>query len=111
MFLSLYYSETRPSITDTIGNQHFLKRGIPNSGAFGIFPVCVVCIIALLSTTWLHFESFTLLLTSAVMVDNLAENIDECPLNWGRQVLFAYNWDSENCPLYRVVCVRYSGVA
>ena len=36
------------------------------------------------------------------MVDNPAEKVDECPLNWGRKVLFAYNWDRESCPLYRV---------
>ena len=42
------------------------------------------------------------LLTTAVMVDNLVEKVNECPLNQGRQVLFAYNWDSKSCPLYRV---------
>ena len=33
-----------PSITDTFGDQHFvpLYRGVPNSGASGIFPVGVV---------------------------------------------------------------------
>ena len=36
------------------------------------------------------------------MVDNLAEKVNKCPLNWGHWVLFAYNWDRENCPLYRV---------
>ena len=36
------------------------------------------------------------------MVDNLAEKVNECPLNRGRWVLLAYNWDRENCPLYRV---------
>ena len=36
------------------------------------------------------------------MVDNLAEKVDKCPLNRGRQVLFAYNWDRKSCPLYRV---------
>ena len=34
------------------------------------------------------------------MVDNLAEKVDECPLNRGRYVLFAYNWDRESCLLY-----------
>ena len=73
--------------------------------ASGIFPVGMVpCVIRLLSTTWLCFQSFPLLyaggkakqrlvlrvtvlmklLTPAVMVDNLAEKVDECPLNWGR---------------------------
>ena len=43
------------------------------------------------------------------MVDNHAEKVDECPLNWGRQVLFAYNWDCEKCPLYRVAgCPLFS---
>ena len=42
-------------------------------------------------------------LMSATMVDNLAEKVDERPL------LFAYNWDCENCPLYGGVCC--SGVA
>ena len=32
-----------------------------------------------------------MLLTTAVIVDNLAEKVDVCPLNWGHQVLFAYN--------------------
>ena len=36
------------------------------------------------------------------MVDNLAEKIDMCSLNRGRWVLFAYNWDHKNCPLYGV---------
>ena len=36
------------------------------------------------------------------MVDNFAEKVDECPLNWGHKVFFMYNWDGENCPLYRV---------
>ena len=44
------------------------------------------------------------------MVDNLAEKVDECPLNWGRCVLLAYNWDRENCPLYGVVgCLLFRG--
>ena len=45
------------------------------------------------------------------MVDNPAEKVDECPLNRGRKVLFAYNWDRESCPLYGVAGVRYWGVA
>ena len=28
-------------------------------------------------------NSTTLMLTRAVMVDNLPEKVDECPLNWG----------------------------
>ena len=28
-------------------------------------------------------KSNDMLLTPAVMVDNLAEKVDECPLNWG----------------------------
>ena len=44
------------------------------------------------------------------MVDNLAEKVDECPLNRGRCVLLAYNWDHENWPLYRVVgCPLFRG--
>ena len=42
-------------------------------------------------------------------MDNLAEKVDECPPNRGHQVLFAYNLDRKNSPLYGVV--RYSGVA
>ena len=34
------------------------------------------------------------------MVDNLAEKVDECPMNWGRYVLLMYNLDPENCLLY-----------
>ena len=52
-----------PSITDTIGKQHFvpysevsLTQGLPVN-----FPVGVVCVIGLLSTTWLRFQSFPLL--------------------------------------------------
>ena len=33
----------------------------PNLGASGIFPVGVVCVIWLLSTTWPRFQSFPLL--------------------------------------------------
>ena len=49
-------------------------------------------------------------LTTAVMVDNLAEKVDKCPLNRGRYVLLAYNWDRENCPLYGVAgCPLFRG--
>ena len=34
------------------------------------------------------------------MVDNLAEKVDICPLNWGHYAFFAYNWG-----------VRYSRVS
>ena len=37
------------------------------------------------------------------MVDKPAEKIDECPLNWGRWVLLAYNWDHENCSELSIV--------
>ena len=44
------------------------------------------------------------------MVDNLAEKVDECPLNRGRCILLAYNWDRENCPLYGVAgCPLFRG--
>ena len=45
----------------------------------------------------------------ATMVDNL-EKVDECLLNWSRKVLFAYNWDLENSPLYGVAgCPLFRG--
>ena len=44
------------------------------------------------------------------MADNLAEKVDECLLNRGRLVLFAYNWDHKNCPLYGVAgCPLFRG--
>ena len=44
------------------------------------------------------------------MVDNLAEKVDECPLNRGRRVLLVYNWDHKNCPLYGVAgCPLFRG--
>ena len=46
------------------------------------------------------------------MVDNLAEKVDECPLNWDRRVLlvYMYNWDRKNCRLYGVVgCLLFRG--
>ena len=49
-----------------------------------------------------YAEANIKLLTTAAMVDNPAEKVDECPLNRGRKVLFAYNWDRESCPLYGV---------
>ena len=43
-------------------------------------------------------------------MDNLAEKIDECPLNRGRYVLFVYNWEPERCPLYGVAgCPLFRG--
>ena len=44
------------------------------------------------------------------MVDNLAEKVDECPLNRDRLVLLVYNWDRENCLLYGVAgCPLFRG--
>ena len=44
------------------------------------------------------------------MVDNLAEKVAECPLNRGRWVLLACNWDRDNCPLYGVAgCPLFRG--
>ena len=40
--------------------------------------------------------------SSSYMVGNLAEKVARHSLNRGHCVLFAYNWDHENCPLYRV---------
>jgi len=54
------------------------------------------------STTSNSNESNVKLLTTAVMVDNLAEKVEECALNRDHEVLFAYNWDRESCPLHRV---------
>ena len=43
-------------------------------------------------------------------MDNLAEKVDECPLNRGCGVLFAYNWDCKNCLLYGVAgCPLFRG--
>ena len=43
-------------------------------------------------------------------MDNLAEKVDECPLNRDRCVLFAYSRDRETCPLYRVAgCPLFRG--
>ena len=41
------------------------------------------------------------------MVDNLAEKVDECQLNWSRYVLFAYNWDQ----VRKVSIIQSSGVS
>ena len=35
-------------------------------------------------------------------MDNLAEKVDECPLNRDRKVSLAHNQDHENCLLYGV---------
>ena len=49
-------------------------------------------------------------LTTAAMVDDLAEKVDEYPLSQGHSVLFAYNWDLEKCTLYGVVgCPLFRG--
>ena len=44
-----------------IVHEAWYRRGVPNSGVSGIFLVGVVCVIGLLSTTWLRFQSFPLL--------------------------------------------------
>ena len=44
------------------------------------------------------------------MVNNVAEKVNECPLNQGHQVLFPYNWDRKNRLLYGVVgCLLFRG--
>ena len=45
------------------------------------------------------------------MVDNLAERVDECPLNQDHKVLLTYLWDCENCPnIYGVAgCLLFRG--
>ena len=49
-------------------------------------------------------------LTPAAMQDNLAEKVDGCPLSRGCYILFVYNWDHENCPLYGVAgCPLFRG--
>ena len=40
------------------------------------------------------------------MVDNLAEKVDECPLNRGPLSIACVNWDRENCPLYGVSAIQ-----
>ena len=42
------------------------------------------------------------LLAPAVMLGSLTEKVNECPLNWGRYVLFVYVWEYKKCPLYGV---------
>ena len=41
-----------------------------------------------------------ILLTSVGIVDNLAEKIDECPLNQGGTVLFVYSWECKLITYY-----------
>ena len=48
-----------PSVTDTIGNQNFVRNS-EVSLTQGL-PVGVACVIGLLSTTWLRLQSFPLL--------------------------------------------------
>ena len=44
-------------------------------------------------------------------MDNLAEKVDDCPVNQGRRVLFACNWDRKKCPLYGVAgCPLFRGL-
>ena len=66
---------------------------------FRAFPCCTL---AEEVSTWVTILK---LLTQVTMVDNLAEKVDECPLNWGRYILLVYKWDPEKRG------VRYSGVA
>ena len=85
-----------------------LKQGVPNSGFWYIFHMHGRA--GLFNTMWLCFDSFLLLysgrkanqgllilvialsnviklLTTTVMVDNLAEKVDKCLLGWGCQVV------------------------
>ena len=55
-------------------------------------------LLVLQGTARIYFK----LLSTAAMVDSLAEKADECPLNWGHQVFFACNWDHKNCQFYRI---------
>ena len=55
-------------------------------------------------------NSANLMSTLAGMEDNVAQKVDECPLNEGGYVLFVYNWECERCTLYRVVeCPLHRG--
>ena len=83
-----------PSIMDTIGNQHFVPYSevsltTCNSGASGIFPVSMVSVIGLLSTTWLCFQSFPLLYAGrecyaeASTTSNNANLMSSCELQQG----------------------------
>jgi len=68
-----------PSITDTIGNQNFVRyRGVPSSGFSGILPVGVVCAIGLLSTTWLRFQSFAVRWQGMLVLRNSANLTASC---------------------------------
>ena len=97
-----------PSITDTLGTQNFVRYNeVSLSQGFWYISGRRGMHNRALSTTWLRFQSFPLLyadrecypeasttsnsnesnvklLTTAAMVDNLAEKVDECPLNQGR---------------------------
>ena len=64
--------------------------------------------------------TFSLLYTGRVTVlflcqvvnssSNVAEKVDECPLNQDRYVLFVYNWEREKCPLYGAAgCLLFRG--
>ena len=51
-------------------------------------------------------SSANLVLTSAVMVDNLAEKVKECAKSGSLSI----DWDQESCPLYRVPgCLLFRG--
>ena len=67
-----------PSITDTIGTQHFVPYSdVPNSGASGIFPVGLVLDNPVVEYNVAAFSELSF------AVDNLPEKVDECLLNWG----------------------------
>ena len=99
-----------PSITDTIGNKHFvpcsevsLTQGLPytfsrHGSVKSSFEDNVAGFSELsLALRWQGVLSrdYYYELTPVVMVDNLAR----CLLNWDG---FAYNWECENCSLYGV---------
>ena len=107
-----------PSITDTIGNKHFvpcsevsLTQGLPytfsrHGSVKSSFEDNVAGFSELsLALRWQGVLSrdYYYELTPVAMVDNLAL----CLLNWDG---FAYNWECENCSLYGERGVRYSGV-
>ena len=108
---------------DTIGNKDFVSyRGVSLTQGLPVyFQSAWYCVIGLLITTWLFSDLLCCMLaqkakqrlvlrvttlklwTIAAMVHNLAEKVDECPLNRGCKVFFVQNWDCKNCPLCGVV--------
>ena len=43
-------------------------------------------------------------------MDNLDEKVDNCPVNQGRRVLLACNWDRKKCTLYGIAgCPLFRG--